>query len=93
MNFICFSFSTETDKFPVTVKIPVGELIAGVSLTENEFTEKRKKLTGMTESTLKFDLSQSLDGNIHGITEKVLEYCNMNKCPSPEPSSDSTVLK
>ena len=86
-------FSTETDTFPVTIKVPVGELIRVVNLTEDEFTQQKSKLTGMTESSVTCDLPSSLVGNVNSICEKVLEVCNMNKSPSPSIGADTEVLR
>ena len=83
------TFSTDTDTFPVTITLPVGELITGMSMTENEFTTEKNKLTGMTESSVVFSLPTSL--NESDVCARVQKVCHVSRCPAP--AGDKKILR
>ena len=80
--FQCYC-STETSSFQVCIKVPVGELIKGTTMNENEFTTQQKKLTGMTESTVMCTIKPSLMDNDQSLLDCVLQTAFMNRSPSP----------
>ena len=87
--FQCYC-STETSSFQVCIKVPVGELIKGTTMNENEFTTQQKKLTGMTESTVMCTIKPSLMDNDQSLLDCVLQTAFMNRSPSPAPKDPDT---
>ncbi|XP_047140481.1 AP-3 complex subunit beta-1 isoform X1 [Hydra vulgaris] len=75
---VTFDLCTESGKFTVQIKVPVGELMRGVSLTQHEFTTQQKKLTGMTESKLACHLTESLPV----LVSKIIEAVSMTQSPT-----------
>ena len=82
--------STETSSFQVCIKVPVGELIKGTTMNENEFTTQQKKLTGMTESTVMCTIKPSLMNNDQSLLDCVLQTAFMNRSPSPAAKDPDT---
>ena len=84
--------STETSSFQVCIKVPVGELIKGTTMNENEFTTQQKKLTGMTESTVMCTIKPSLMNNDQSLLDCVLQTAFMNRSPSPAAKDPDTKI-
>ncbi|XP_078374123.1 AP-3 complex subunit beta-2-like isoform X2 [Oculina patagonica] len=55
-----FNLCTQTSKFPVNIKAPVGELLQGCPMTEADFLAKQGKLRGLNESSGKLDIPANL---------------------------------
>ncbi|KAK2550352.1 AP-3 complex subunit beta-2 [Acropora cervicornis] len=54
MRISCFS--TLNNKFPVSIKAPVGELLQGCPMSEADFLAKQGKLRGLNENSGKLDI-------------------------------------
>ncbi|XP_066919252.1 AP-3 complex subunit beta-1-like isoform X2 [Clytia hemisphaerica] len=78
-----FDICTENNKFSVTVNIPVGELMRGTNLIENEFTTQQKKLTGMNESSTTCTVSAAVSADDNLIAKRILESASLTRSPSP----------
>ncbi|RMX55194.1 hypothetical protein pdam_00014072 [Pocillopora damicornis] len=55
-----FNF-TQSSKFPVSIKAPVGELLQGCPMTEADFLTKQGKLRGLNESSGTVDIPGNLN--------------------------------
>jgi len=55
-----FNLCTQTSKFPVSIKAPVGELLQGCPMAEADFLAKQGKLRGLNESSGKLDIPSKL---------------------------------
>lgn len=80
--YFYFIFSTEEDKFLVTVTAPVGELMRGTHLSEFEFTTQQGKLTGMNESSTSCNISEQIVSNDNLLAERIFEIASLNRSPS-----------
>jgi len=93
MQPVQFDICTETSTFPVSIKVPVGELMRGVTLNETEFTSNQKKLTGMTESSLPCDIDQALLLNDQSLSDRIMEICYMNRSPFLNDTQDEKLYR
>lgn len=56
-----FNLCTQSSKFPVSIKAPVGELLQGCPMTEADFLTKQGKLRGLNESSGTVDIPGNLN--------------------------------
>ncbi|XP_010619457.2 AP-3 complex subunit beta-2 [Fukomys damarensis] len=75
-----FQLCTQTRQFYVSIQPPVGELMAPVFLSENEFKKEQGKLTGMNEITEKLMLPDSCRSD-HIVVQKVTATANLGRVP------------
>ncbi|XP_074089171.1 AP-3 complex subunit beta-2 isoform X1 [Macrotis lagotis] len=75
-----FQLCTQTRQFYVTIQPPVGELMAPVFMSENEFKKEQAKLTGMSEITEKVTLPDTCS-NDHIIVQRVNATANLGRIP------------
>ncbi|XP_041444277.1 AP-3 complex subunit beta-2 isoform X1 [Xenopus laevis] len=75
-----FQICTHTRHFYVSIQPPVGELMAPVFMSENEFKREQGKLTGMNEITERLTLSGKCNSD-HAIVQRVSSTANMNRVP------------
>uniref|UniRef100_A0A8D2LX39 AP-3 complex subunit beta n=1 Tax=Varanus komodoensis TaxID=61221 RepID=A0A8D2LX39_VARKO len=72
-----FQLCTHTRQFYVSVQPPVGELMAPVFMSENEFKKEQGKLTGMSEITEKLTLPDKCQSD-HVIVQQVTTAANVS---------------
>uniref|UniRef100_A0A7N5JPV2 AP-3 complex subunit beta n=1 Tax=Ailuropoda melanoleuca TaxID=9646 RepID=A0A7N5JPV2_AILME len=75
-----FQLCTQTRQFYVSIQPPVGELMAPVFMSENEFKKEQGKLTGMSEITEKLTLPDSCQSD-HIVVQKVTTVANLGRVP------------
>ncbi|XP_029431527.1 AP-3 complex subunit beta-2-like [Rhinatrema bivittatum] len=75
-----FQLCTHTRQFYVSIQPPVGELMAPIFMSENEFKKEQGKLTGMNEITEKLTLPVKCL-NDHAIVQRVTSAANMSRVP------------
>uniref|UniRef100_A0A8C7B7S5 AP-3 complex subunit beta n=1 Tax=Neovison vison TaxID=452646 RepID=A0A8C7B7S5_NEOVI len=75
-----FQLCTQTRQFYVSIQPPVGELMAPVFMSENEFKKEQGKLTGMSEITEKLTLPDSCRSD-HVVVQKVTTVANLGRVP------------
>ncbi|XP_058012335.1 AP-3 complex subunit beta-2 isoform X5 [Ahaetulla prasina] len=75
-----FQLCTHTRQFYLSIQSPVGELIAPVFMSENEFKKEQGKLTGMSEITEKLTLPDTCQSD-HVIVQKVTAAANVSRVP------------
>uniref|UniRef100_A0AAA9SCS0 AP-3 complex subunit beta n=1 Tax=Bos taurus TaxID=9913 RepID=A0AAA9SCS0_BOVIN len=75
-----FQLCTQTRQFYVSIQPPVGELMAPVFLSENEFKKEQAKLTGMNEITEKLTLPDTCRSD-HVVVQKVTATANLGRVP------------
>ncbi|KAK2107822.1 AP-3 complex subunit beta-2 [Saguinus oedipus] len=72
--------STQTRQFYVSIQPPVGELMAPVFMSENEFKKEQGKLMGMNEITEKLMLPDTCRSD-HVVVQKVTTTANLGRVP------------
>ncbi|XP_054858519.1 AP-3 complex subunit beta-2 [Eublepharis macularius] len=75
-----FQLCTHTRQFYVSIQPPVGELMAPVFMSENEFKKEQGKLTGMSEITEKLTLPEKCQSD-HVIVQQVTAAANVSRVP------------
>uniref|UniRef100_A0A8B9NV00 AP-3 complex subunit beta n=1 Tax=Apteryx owenii TaxID=8824 RepID=A0A8B9NV00_APTOW len=75
-----FQLCTHTRHFYVSIQPPVGELMAPVFMSENEFKKEQGKLTGMSEITEKLTLLEKCRSD-HAIVQQVTSAANVGRVP------------
>ncbi|XP_032247733.1 AP-3 complex subunit beta-2 isoform X1 [Phoca vitulina] len=75
-----FQLCTQTRQFYVSIQPPVGELMAPVFMSENEFKKEQGKLTGMSEVTEKLTLPDTCRSD-HIVVQKVTTTANLGRVP------------
>ncbi|NXE85118.1 AP3B2 protein, partial [Cochlearius cochlearius] len=75
-----FQLCTHTRHFYVSIQPPVGELMAPVFMSENEFKKEQGKLTGMSEITEKLTLPEKCRSD-HTIVQQVTSAANVGRVP------------
>ncbi|XP_068394003.1 AP-3 complex subunit beta-2 isoform X4 [Eschrichtius robustus] len=75
-----FQLCTQTRQFYVSIQPPVGELMAPVFMSENEFKKEQGKLTGMNEITEKLTLPDTCRSD-HVVVQKVTATANLGRVP------------
>ncbi|NXU47925.1 AP3B2 protein, partial [Turnix velox] len=75
-----FQLCTHTRHFYVSIQPPVGELMAPVFMSENEFKKEQGKLTGMSEITEKLVLPEKCRSD-HAIVQQVTSAANVGRVP------------
>ncbi|XP_028921373.1 AP-3 complex subunit beta-2 isoform X2 [Ornithorhynchus anatinus] len=75
-----FQLCTHTRQFYVSIQPPVGELMAPVFMSENEFKKEQGKLTGMSEITEKLTLPEKCR-NDHAVVQRVTSAANVSRVP------------
>ncbi|GAB5572123.1 AP-3 complex subunit beta-2 isoform X3 [Prionailurus iriomotensis] len=75
-----FQLCTQTRQFYVSIQPPVGELMAPVFMSENEFKKEQGKLTGMSEITEKLTLPDTCR-NDHIVVQRVTAVANLGRVP------------
>ncbi|NWX14402.1 AP3B2 protein, partial [Aegotheles bennettii] len=75
-----FQLCTHTRHFYVSIQPPVGELMAPVFMSENEFKKEQGKLMGMSEITEKLTLSEKCRSD-HAIVQQVTSAANVGRVP------------
>ncbi|NXG58886.1 AP3B2 protein, partial [Hemiprocne comata] len=75
-----FQLCTHTRHFYVSIQPPVGELMAPVFMSENEFKKEQGKLMGMSEITEKLMLSEKCRSD-HTIVQQVTSAANVGRIP------------
>ncbi|KAF6076572.1 adaptor related protein complex 3 subunit beta 2 [Phyllostomus discolor] len=75
-----FQLCTQTRQFYVSIQPPVGELMAPVFMSENEFKKEQGKLTGMNEITEKLTLPDACRSD-HAVVQKVTATANLGRVP------------
>ncbi|XP_078541103.1 AP-3 complex subunit beta-2 isoform X1 [Lissotriton helveticus] len=75
-----FQLCTHTRQFYVSIQPPVGELMAPVFMSENEFKKEQGKLTGMNEITEKVTLPAKCQSD-HAIVQRVTSAANLSRVP------------
>uniref|UniRef100_A0A8D2B5R6 AP-3 complex subunit beta n=1 Tax=Sciurus vulgaris TaxID=55149 RepID=A0A8D2B5R6_SCIVU len=75
-----FQLCTQTRQFYVSIQPPVGELMAPVFMSENEFKKEQGKLTGMNEITEKLMLPDTCRSD-HIVVQKVTATANLGRVP------------
>ncbi|KFV20005.1 AP-3 complex subunit beta-2, partial [Tauraco erythrolophus] len=75
-----FQLCTHTRHFYVSIQPPVGELMAPVFMSENEFKKEQGKLTGMSEITEKLTLPEKCQSD-HAIVQQVTSAANVGRVP------------
>ncbi|XP_067931341.1 AP-3 complex subunit beta-2-like [Watersipora subatra] len=81
-----FDLVTSEKTYRVKVEAPVGELMSAVTMSENEFGSKQKKLGGMNETSATIDVSRDELAQLHSIISRA---ANMGQVPS---SQDNVLL-
>uniref|UniRef100_A0A2K6FHV7 AP-3 complex subunit beta n=1 Tax=Propithecus coquereli TaxID=379532 RepID=A0A2K6FHV7_PROCO len=76
----CLSTSTQNRQFYVSIQPPVGELMAPVFMSENEFKKEQGKLMGMNEITEKLTLPDTCRSD-HIVVQKVTATANLGRVP------------
>uniref|UniRef100_A0A8C5VLY7 AP-3 complex subunit beta n=1 Tax=Microcebus murinus TaxID=30608 RepID=A0A8C5VLY7_MICMU len=75
-----FQLCTQNRQFYVSIQPPVGELMAPVFMSENEFKKEQGKLMGMNEITEKLTLPDSCRSD-HVVVQKVTATANLGRVP------------
>ncbi|NXJ25440.1 AP3B2 protein, partial [Dicrurus megarhynchus] len=75
-----FQLCTHTRHFYVSIQPPVGELMAPVFMSENEFKKEQGKLMGMSEITEKLTLPEKCRSD-HTIVQQVTLAANVGRVP------------
>ncbi|NXD94573.1 AP3B2 protein, partial [Chaetorhynchus papuensis] len=75
-----FQLCTHTRQFYVSIQPPVGELMAPVFMSENEFKKEQGKLMGMSEITEKLTLPEKCQSD-HTIVQQVTAAANVGRVP------------
>uniref|UniRef100_A0A671FUQ8 AP-3 complex subunit beta n=1 Tax=Rhinolophus ferrumequinum TaxID=59479 RepID=A0A671FUQ8_RHIFE len=75
-----FQLCTQTRQFYVSIQPPVGELMAPVFMSENEFKKEQGKLMGMNEITEKLTLLDTCRSD-HTVVQKVTATANLGRVP------------
>ncbi|XP_003784653.1 AP-3 complex subunit beta-2 isoform X4 [Otolemur garnettii] len=75
-----FQLCTQNRQFYVSIQPPVGELMAPVFMSENEFKKEQGKLTGMNEITEKLTLPDTCQSD-HVVVQKVTATANLGRVP------------
>ncbi|XP_050824820.1 AP-3 complex subunit beta-2 isoform X1 [Gopherus flavomarginatus] len=75
-----FQLCTHSRQFYVSIQPPVGELMAPVFMSENEFKKEQGKLTGMSEITEKLTLPDKCQTD-HTIVQRVTAAANVSRVP------------
>uniref|UniRef100_A0A663M896 AP-3 complex subunit beta n=1 Tax=Athene cunicularia TaxID=194338 RepID=A0A663M896_ATHCN len=75
-----FQLCTHTRHFYVSIQPPVGELMAPVFMSENEFKKEQGKLMGMSEITEKVTLPEKCRSD-HAIVQQVTSAANVGRVP------------
>uniref|UniRef100_A0A8C9JIL5 AP-3 complex subunit beta n=1 Tax=Panthera tigris altaica TaxID=74533 RepID=A0A8C9JIL5_PANTA len=75
-----FQLCTQTRQFYVSIQPPVGELMAPMFMSENEFKKEQGKLTGMSEITEKLTLPDTCR-NDHIVVQRVTAVANLGRVP------------
>uniref|UniRef100_A0A2I3HKA2 AP-3 complex subunit beta n=1 Tax=Nomascus leucogenys TaxID=61853 RepID=A0A2I3HKA2_NOMLE len=75
-----FQLCTQTRQFYVSIQPPVGELMAPVFMSENEFKKEQGKLMGMNEITEKLMLPDTCQSD-HIVVQKVTATANLGRVP------------
>ncbi|KAI2575598.1 adaptor related protein complex 3 subunit beta 2 [Homo sapiens] len=75
-----FQLCTQTRQFYVSIQPPVGELMAPVFMSENEFKKEQGKLMGMNEITEKLMLPDTCRSD-HIVVQKVTATANLGRVP------------
>ncbi|XP_068266050.1 AP-3 complex subunit beta-2 isoform X1 [Nyctibius grandis] len=75
-----FQLCTHTRHFYVSIQPPVGELMAPVFMSENEFKKEQGKLMGMSEITEKLTLPEKCRSD-HAIVQQVTSAANVGRVP------------
>uniref|UniRef100_A0A8C3TY91 AP-3 complex subunit beta n=1 Tax=Catharus ustulatus TaxID=91951 RepID=A0A8C3TY91_CATUS len=75
-----FQLCTHTRQFYVSIQPPVGELMAPVFMSENEFKKEQGKLMGMSEITEKLMLSEKCQSD-HTIVQQLTSAANVGRVP------------
>ncbi|KAM8782784.1 AP-3 complex subunit beta-2 isoform 2-T2 [Rhynchonycteris naso] len=75
-----FQLCTQTRQFYVSIQPPVGELMAPVFMSENEFKKEQGKLMGMNEITERLMLSDTCRSD-HTVVQKVTATANLGRVP------------
>ncbi|XP_004398314.1 PREDICTED: AP-3 complex subunit beta-2 isoform X1 [Odobenus rosmarus divergens] len=75
-----FQLCTQTRQFYVSIQPPVGELMAPVFMSENDFKKEQGKLTGMSEVTEKLTLPDTCRSD-HIVVQKVTTIANLGRVP------------
>ncbi|KFP20037.1 AP-3 complex subunit beta-2, partial [Egretta garzetta] len=75
-----FQLCTHTRHFYVSIQPPVGELMAPIFMTENEFKKEQGKLMGMSEITEKLTLPEKCRSD-HVIVQQVTLAANVGRVP------------
>ncbi|XP_065060461.1 AP-3 complex subunit beta-1-like [Rhopilema esculentum] len=78
-----FDICTNTRKFAVTVKPPVGELVQRNPISQDEFISEKAKLTGMTESCISTVVADGLK-DAKALISKITQNINTALVPSTE---------
>ncbi|KAG8516388.1 AP-3 complex subunit beta-2, partial [Galemys pyrenaicus] len=71
---------TQTRQFYVSIQPPVGELMAPVFLSENEFKKEQGKLTGMNEISEKLTLPEACRSD-HAVVLRVTATAHLGRVP------------
>ncbi|XP_072167067.1 AP-3 complex subunit beta-2-like isoform X2 [Diadema setosum] len=80
-----FEICTESRKFSVTVKAPIGELLQPTTMSEREFLSQQSKLTGMNEHSDKGDIGAA-HREEKALIRCVGEIANVQIVPASDPS-------
>ncbi|XP_067412104.1 AP-3 complex subunit beta-2 isoform X1 [Emydura macquarii macquarii] len=75
-----FQLCTHSRQFYVSIQPPVGELMAPVFMSENEFRKEQGKLTGMSEITERLMLPDTCQSD-HAIVQHVTMAANVSRVP------------
>ncbi|XP_062357203.1 AP-3 complex subunit beta-2 isoform X5 [Cinclus cinclus] len=75
-----FQLCTHTRQFYVSIQPPVGELMAPVFMSENEFKKEQGKLMGMSEITEKLTLPEKCQSD-HTIVQQLTSAANVGRVP------------
>ncbi|NXD63330.1 AP3B2 protein, partial [Eolophus roseicapillus] len=75
-----FQLCTHTRHFYVSIQPPVGELMAPIFMSENEFKKEQGKLMGMSEITEKLTLPEKCRSD-HAIVQQVTSTANVGRVP------------
>ncbi|NWZ90102.1 AP3B2 protein, partial [Nesospiza acunhae] len=75
-----FQLCTHTRQFYVSIQPPVGELMAPVFMSENEFKKEQGKLMGMSEITERLTLPEKCRSD-HTIVQQVTSAANVGRVP------------
>ncbi|XP_065345192.1 AP-3 complex subunit beta-2 [Cloeon dipterum] len=74
--------------YPVALKVPVGEVIRAVAMSEELFLKQQGGLRGMNENTAKLSLTKPCT-DLKSLTNKILTVANLGVIPN----SDSSTLR